>query len=173
MQLNTITLQAVSASPDDLGNALIERIRKGDVSNSPSLEERPGPNTLGTVDDLVGDNEITRLDLLLQASNGREGDYGAHADGTQSGDVGAGRNLMRRELVMQTVTAEEGDCDDLLRRRALVVEDGYRGGWLPPGRGDGERGDLCEAGEFAKAGTTDHGDADGVFSIWIRWEPTR
>lgn len=66
----------MSASPHDLGDAFIERVRERDVSDSSALEESPWPEALGAINHLVWDDEIARLDLLLQAPNGREGDDG-------------------------------------------------------------------------------------------------
>lgn len=70
----------MSAGSHDLSNTFIERVRKRNVGDYSSLEESPWPEALGAVDHLVWDHEIPRLDLLLQASNSREGDDGTNTD---------------------------------------------------------------------------------------------
>lgn len=100
MQGNTLPLQTVPASPHDLSNALIERIRKGNMRDGTPLEERPRPEPLRPIDDLVRDHEIARFDVLLQASDGGEGDDSPHADRAQGGNIGTGRNLVRRKLMV-------------------------------------------------------------------------
>jgi hypothetical protein len=124
VQDNTVTLETVAALAHHLGNTLIEGVTEGDVSDNAALEESPRPYTLGTVNDLVRDDEVAGLDLLLQTADGREGDYATDTDGAQSSDVGAGGNLMRGDLVVRAVAAEEGDGDDLAVVLTLVVQDG-------------------------------------------------
>lgn len=72
---------------------------------------------------------------------------------------------MRRDLVVQAVTAQKGDRELLAVVRALVVQDGDGRGGLAPGRRDVERGDLREARELSQASTADDGDTDGVWDI--------
>jgi hypothetical protein len=162
VQHDPLALQTMSASPYDLRNALIERIAKRNVPNNASLEECKRSDALGAVNDLVRDDEVAGLDLLLQAADGGEGDDGADADGAEGGDVGAGGDLVRRDLVVCAVAAEEGDRDGLLA--VLVVQDRDRGRRRAPGRRDVQRGDLGEAGEFAEAGAADDGDGDGRYN---------
>lgn len=164
MQRDTLTLQAVSTLPHNLGNPLIERIRKRNVGNNTLLKESPRTETLGPVNNLVRHNKVPRLDFLLQTTDGREGDDGTDTDGTQGSDVGASGDLMRRQLVVKAMTTEECDRDELAGGGALVVKDGNRRGGVTPRRGNLERGNLGEAGEFTQTGATDHGDADGVYS---------
>ena len=162
MQYNTLTLQAVSASLHNIGNPLIKRIRKGNVANNALLEECPRPEALGAVNNLVRDDKVPGLDILPQATDGREGDDGAHPDGPQGSDVGTRRDLMGSQLVMQAVATEECNGDKLAGGRTLVVQDGDRGRGITPRRRDGQRRNLGEAGKFSKASTTDDGNADGV-----------
>lgn len=163
VQDDTLTLQAVSTGPDDLGNTLIEGVTEGNVSDDAALEEGEGTDTLGAVDDLVGNDKITGLDLLLQATDGGEGDDGADTDGAQSGDVGAGRDLVGSNLVVQTVTAQEGDGDRLVVVGALVVQDGNGGGGGAPRSRDVQRRNLGEARELTQTSTANNGDTDGLY----------
>lgn len=163
MQCNTITLQAVSTGPHHLGNPLVEWVRKGNVGNHSLLEKCPWTEPLGAINDLVRNHKIAGLDVLPQATDGREGDDGTDTDGTQGGDIGAGGNLMGCQLVMQTVTTQECDCDSLTGALALVVEDGDRRRGVTPRRRDIQRRNLGEARKLSKTSTADDGDSDGVY----------
>lgn len=165
MQRHTLTLQAVSTLPHNLSNPPIKRIRKRNVSNNTLLKERPGTESLSPVNDLVRHHKVPGLDFLLQATDGREGDDSTDTDGAKGSDVGTGGDLMRRQLVVKTMATEECDRDKLAGGGALVVEDGNRRGGVTPRRRDLEAGNLGEAREFAQTGATDHGDANGVYSI--------
>lgn len=132
MQRHALSLQAVSASPNHLGNALVKGITEGDVADDATLEEREGPDTLGAVNDLVRDDEIAGLDLLLQATDSRESDDGADTDGAKGGNVSARGHLMRGDLVVSSVAAKERNSDGLVLDS--VVQDGYRGGGGAPWR---------------------------------------
>lgn len=161
MEDDSIALQAVSAFADHLGNTLIEGIAEGNVCDNTPLEEGPRPEPLGAVNDLIRHDEIARLDLLLQTTDGGESNNASDADGAQSGNVRAGRDLVGSQLVVQAVSAQEGNGDGLGIVLAVVVQDGDRGRGLTPGRRDGERGNLSETWEFAQSGAADHGDRDG------------
>ena len=103
---------------------LVERIREPDVPDDPSLEERPRPDALGPIDDLVRHQKIPRPDFLLQAADGGESDDGADAEGAEGGDVGARGDLVGRELVVQAVAGEEGDGRRVAGCWGGVVQDG-------------------------------------------------
>lgn len=163
MQHDTLSLQAVSASPNDLSNTLIEWVTEGNVSDSTSLEECEWPDALGSVNDLVWNHKIARLDMLLQASHSRESNDGSHADRPQSSNVGSSRHLVGSNLMVKAVTAQEGDSDILAVSRALVVEDSDRSGGLAPGSRDIQGRNLRETREFPESGTTDDGDPDGLY----------
>ena len=100
MECDAVSLQRMSALPDDLGQLLIEGVAKANVSNHASLEEGEWSDALCTVDDLVGDNKVARSHFFLERSNGGEGDDGAYADVSQRGYVSLVLDLMRRELVV-------------------------------------------------------------------------
>lgn len=124
------------------------------MSDDSTLEERERPHALGAINDLVRDDEISRLDLLLQTADGGEGNDAAHAEGAQSGDVGAVGHLVRCEAVVGAVAREEGDGG------RFVAEDRDGGGGHSPWRGDVEGGDGGVAFELLEAGAADHGDVD-------------
>lgn len=81
------------------------------------LEERERADSLGAINDLIWDDEISRLDLFLQATNSRESDNGSNAERTECGNVSTSRHFVWSMFVVQAVASEEGD--------------GYRlaGGW--------------------------------------------
>lgn len=160
MQDDTFTLQAVATFAHDLGDALVEGVGEGNMGNHAVLEESPWSHTLGTVDNLVGDNEVAGLNSLLQTADGGESNDTADTDGAQSSDVCAGGNLVRRELVVWAVTAQESNSDNLVIVFAVVVEDGDRGGGLAPGSGDGQGSNLGEPRELAQTSAADDSDWD-------------
>lgn len=165
---DTLTLETVSTLAHHLGDTLIEGVAEGNVSDNTALEESPWTHTLGAVNNLIGDHEVAGLDLLLQASDGREGNNGGNTDGTEGCDVGASRNLMRGDLVVGTVTAEESNGNSLAVVLALVVQDGDGGGWSAPRGFDGQRGDLAEAGELTQTGASNNSNWDGPCQIHYR-----
>lgn len=124
VQRHAFTLQAVSALAHNLGNALVEGVAEGNVADNTTLEECERADTLGAVNDLVWDDKVAGLDLLLQAADGGESNDCTDTDGAESGNVGACGDLMRGDLVVGTMTAEEGNGDGLVV--VSVVEDGDR-----------------------------------------------
>jgi hypothetical protein len=155
VQDDTVTLQAVSAFANNLGDTLIEGVTEGNVGDNTTLEVGPWANTLGAVNDLIGDNKVTGLDSLLETANSGESNDAADTDGAQSSDVGASGHLVRGNLVVGAVTAEERDGNGLVVVLALVVEDSNRGGRLAPGGGDVQRSNLGESRKLAKTSAAD------------------
>lgn len=133
MESHTVTLQAVSALADNLGDTLVEGITEGNVRNHAALEVGPWPHTLGTVNDLVGDDKVTGLDSLLETADSGESNNATDADGAESSDVGAGRDLVRSDLVVGAMAAQERNSDKLVIVLAVVVEDSDRRRRLAPG----------------------------------------
>lgn len=161
VQTHAVTLEAVAALAHDLGNTLVEGIGEADVADHAALEEGERADALGAVNDLVGDDEVAGLDLFLEGAYGAEGDDGADTEATESGDVGAGGNLVRSDLVVETMAGDEGNGDGLAVAGGRgVVEDGDGRGGLAPGSVDVEGGNGGEAGKRLEAGTTDHRNGD-------------
>lgn len=67
------------------------------------------PNTLSSVDDLIGNDEMTGCNLLSQRADRREGNDSLTTDMLQGGDVCSGRNLTWGDGVMVTVTGNESN----------------------------------------------------------------
>lgn len=66
---------------------------------------------LCSVNDLVGDDNVARADLFLEAAYGREGDDGLDAEVLQGGNVGAGGDFGGRNRVVEAVAGEERERD--------------------------------------------------------------
>lgn len=155
VQDDALALQVLGAAPDDVGNLGVVGVGEGDVADEAVLEEGEGAVALGAVDDLVRDDEVHGADLLAQGADGGEADDGAHAQRPQGGDVGAGGDLVRRELVVLAVAGQEGDG------HAAVFEDQDRRRRITPGR---QRVYACDghvAVDLVEPGAADDGDLDG------------
>ena len=87
MQPYTIALETVAALAHHLGKRRIKRICKHDMPNHAALEKRERSDALGTVDDLVWHDKVTRLNVLAQTTNGGESDDCAHAERAECGNV--------------------------------------------------------------------------------------
>lgn len=151
---NTLSLQGVSALANNSGDLLIEWISKANVSNNATLEEGKWSDALGSVDDLIWNDEIAWLDLLLEGADSREGNDAANADGAEGGNIGAVWNLMWCNGVVGAVTGEES------HDRVLVLEDSNWGGWLSPWSVDVQAGNWGEAIELLETGSADNSDVD-------------
>ena len=151
---NTISLQRVSALANNTGNLLIEWISKADVSDNATLEEGEWSDALGSVDDLIRDDEIARLNLLLERADSRESDDAANTDGAECGNVGTVWNLMWCDGVVCAVAGKEGNDG------VLVLEDGDWGGWASPWSFNVQAGNSGEAIELLQTGSADNGDVD-------------
>lgn len=83
-------------------------------------------DTLGSVDDLIGDDEMTRGNFLSQRTDRREGNDSLTSDVLQGGDICSARNLAGGDAVMGTVTGNEsnegagGERGDIYRRGRLA-----------------------------------------------------
>jgi hypothetical protein len=133
VQDNTVTLEAVPALANNLGDTLIEGVTEGNVSNDTTLEESPWANTLGAINNLVRNDKVARLDLLLETANSGEGNDATDANGTEGSNIGAGRDLMGSDLVVGAVAAQKGNGNDLAIVLALVVQNGDGRGGVAPG----------------------------------------
>lgn len=155
VQDDAVALQVLGAALDDVGDPGVVGVGEGDVADEAVLEEGEGAVALGAVDDLVGDDEVHGADLLAQGADGGEADDGAHAQGAQGGDVGAGGDLVRRELVVLAVAGQEGDGD------AAVLEDQDRRRRVAPGRQRVHARDGHVAVDLVEARAADDADLDG------------
>lgn len=144
------------ASLDDLCQLVVERIRKSNVADNTTLEESKRPDTLCAIDNLVRDDKVHGLDLLLERSDGREGDDASDTEMAESGDIGTVRNLVRRKLVVYAVTGKESHV------HAIVGEnrDG-RGGSAPRGDGVDDSNGLV-AFELGQAGAANDTNMNGL-----------
>jgi hypothetical protein len=81
-------------------------VRETDVGDEPVAEERADA-PLGAVEELVGDDQVQRHVLFLQAADGAGRQDALDAQGLHREDVGAERQLGRREPVADAVPGEE------------------------------------------------------------------
>lgn len=65
----------------------------------------------GSVDDLIGNNNVSWSDFFAEGSNGGEGDDGLDTESLESGDVGSRVDGGRRNGVIGRVSRNEGDED--------------------------------------------------------------
>lgn len=158
MKDDAIPFQMLSAGLDDFCEVAIEWVGKAHMADDPLLEESKGPDTLGTINDLIRDDEVHGLDLRLQGTNSSEGNNTSHANVTQSGYVGTVRNFMRCKLVVDAMTSQESYVG------AVVGEDGDRGCRRPP-RSDGvQSSNGLETFKLAQASTANYGNVDRLCS---------
>lgn len=105
-----------------------ERVTKHGVNDqSLSPEESIHPDALGSVDDLVRDDEMSRFNLFSEGSDGRECDNSLDSDMLESGNVGPSRYFGGGDGVRGTVSGDE--CDLVTRGKG---GDGDGGGGLAP-----------------------------------------
>lgn len=154
VQGRSFALHCAGAGLDHGGHLGVEGIREANMAHQALLEEGEGPDALGAVDDLFGHDKVHGLDVLLEGADGAEGDDAPHADVPQRGDVGAGGDLMGRELVVGAVPREEGDG------HAVVLEDLDRGRGVAPWRQGVDGCDGHVAINLREAGAAYHGDVD-------------
>lgn len=79
------------------------------MRDNPALEKGKRPHPLRPINHLARHHKVLRPNLLLQTADGAEGDDHAHADGAESGDVGAVGDLVGCEGVVRAVAGQEGD----------------------------------------------------------------
>lgn len=154
MQLYTIALHGGGALLDNIHDLGVEWVAKRYVGDKAILKEGKRADTFGAVNDLVRYYKVHRLDLLLQRTDGAEGDDAAHTDVAQSSDVRPRRYLVRRKLVVSTVTSEEGD------RNTAVLKDHDRGRRLAPWCLGVQLCNRRVAIDLVKTSTANDGDVD-------------
>lgn len=111
MQDHTLSLHVLCTGLHNRGETGIKRVGETDMSNDTSLEESERSDALGTVNDLVRNDKVHRLDLLLQRPDSGEGNDASYTDVAQSSDIGAIGDLVGSELVVYAVSSEKSDVD--------------------------------------------------------------
>lgn len=124
------------------------------MADNAALKKGERTDALGPVNDLVRDDEVHGFDRLLERAHGREGNDASHANVSESSNVGSVGDLMWRELVVKTVTGQEGDVD------AFVGEDADGRGGITPRRIGIELRDRLVTLKLAETGTAYDGDAN-------------
>lgn len=132
------SLQSAGELAEELVELEVKGFTETNVSNSSLLKESAGSDTLSAVNDLSRDDKVTGFDVVLERTNSGKSHNSADTNVLESGNVGSGRDVTGRELVVDTVTGQEGNGessgsagDDNGRRsrspRSLNVELGDRG----------------------------------------------
>ena len=158
MKPHAVSFQTMSAFPHNLSNLAVEGVREPHVPHHASFEERERANALGAVDDLVGHNEVPRFDRLLQASDCGESNDSSHAYVSECGDVGAGRDFVGSDFVVQAMAGQKGDWDGLAGGWGRVVKHGDGRGGCAPGSRWLQGRDMSEVREGLQAGAADDCD---------------
>jgi hypothetical protein len=95
---------------DEFDQVVVKRITKHGVGDNPNvLEVGRRSDTLGSVNDTVRNDKISRRDFLSQRTDGGKGDDDLDTDGLECGNVGSGGNFGRGVLMVEAVAGEEGD----------------------------------------------------------------
>lgn len=151
---NTLSLQRVSALANNLGDLLIEWVGEANVPDNATLEEGERSDALGSVDNLVWDDEVAWLDLLLEGADCGEGDDTTDTNRAESGNVGAVWNFMWCNGMICSVAGKKSNDG------VLVLEDGDWGGWNTPWSVDVQAGNWGEAIELLESGATNNSNVD-------------
>lgn len=162
MESHALAFKAVAAFAHDGTDFRVEGVRETYVADHAAFEECEWADSLGAVDDLVGDDEVAGFDGFLEAAYSGEGDDGADAEVAEGGDVGASGDFVGGELVMEAMAGDEGDGDWLACGGRWVVEDGDGRGGSAPGSAWVEGGDVGEVREGLESCAANDGDRDGV-----------
>src|SRR5437899_12826661 len=100
---------AVARGPALLGGFIpAEGVRQGDVRRHAPFEERADA-ALGLVVELVGDDDVPRMQRLLHAAHGADGDDALDAQLLERVDVRAVIDLAWRESMSTAVASQKGD----------------------------------------------------------------
>ena len=83
-----------------------EGLRELHVRRDAAAEERRDP-AAGPVDELIRDDDVERVDVLLERADRARGEDVLHAQHLETEDVGAEVELARKERVPGTVTGEK------------------------------------------------------------------
>jgi hypothetical protein len=167
MQDDTLAFKAMATLPDHIPDILVEGVREGDVQDEAILEEREGTDSFGTIDGLVRDDEITRLDFLGQRTRRRKRNDRSNPQFPQSGDVCSHGDLGRVVLVVDAVASEKRDGDRLARRGRWVFENRDRRRWLAPWRVDVDDRRFGEMLQRVESCPSYHCNVHGIFSYNI------
>lgn len=65
MQYHSFAFEAVTTLSNDLSNGIVKRICKRHMTNKTTFEESEWSNALGSIDHLVWNHEVSRLDFRL------------------------------------------------------------------------------------------------------------
>lgn len=148
---------------NDLVEFQVEGLSKHGMCDESLLEKRRRSDAFRSVDDLRWNNEVTRANLLLQRANGGKGDDGFDADLLQRSDVGSGRNIRGKQIVVRSMARQKGNS-----LSAGGLGHGNWGGWEAPWSGDGESCDGLEVGQVVETCASNNSQMD--FFVECMWQ---
>ncbi len=117
----------------------------------------------GAIDELVGDDELARRQLLLQRTACGDGDQVRDARALQDVDIGAVVDRTRRVDVAAAMARQEDEVG------ALVAAEQQRIGWLAPGRFEPLPMRLFEAGNVIDAAAADDAEDGSGHGELLAW----
>src|SRR2546428_13679205 len=85
------------------------RLGAADVNVLGSLIEVGVRPSVSAIDELIGDHELARLHLRLQAADSRRGDYAGDPDRMHRPEIGAVIDRGRRDRVLAPMSRHESD----------------------------------------------------------------
>jgi cysteine-rich repeat protein len=133
-----------------------ERAVEGDVGDDAVAEERRGP-ALRPVEDLVGDDEVQRRQLLAQRADGADRQQPLDAERLERPDVGAHVDLGGQQDVAAAVAREEGAL------HSAELADRHGPGGLAERRLDLDRAHAAQPGDLVESGAAEDSDLDCLF----------
>lgn len=160
VQNHPFPFETVSAFPNNVTDSFVERVGERDVDHEPILEKGVRSDALCTVDDLVGDDKVSRLDLLRQTPRRAEGDDTPDPELAEGGDVCSHRDFRRVELVVGAVSGQKGHGDGFPGRRGRVFQNRDGGRRSTPRGLDVQDRRLVEVWEVVETSAADDGDVD-------------
>ena len=136
---------------DDTGKLSADGVGETDVGDDAVAEERVDA-VAGTVEELVGDDEVERLVLLFERSDGGDGDDALDAELLESVNIGTEVEFAGHQDMAATMPGEESDLAALERAADVGVR------WSAEGRTNFYFFDFGEAGHGIEPAATDDSD---------------
>jgi hypothetical protein len=143
---------------EDGGKLRASRLVEGDVSDD-AVAEESGFATFGAVEELIGDQELARLEIFPERAHGTDRDDALHAEEFHGVDVGAEVEFRRKDAVAAAVAGEERDALSF-----QSAEDEGVGG-IAEGSFEAEFASVGQSGHGVEAAATDDTDVGKGFGL--------
>ena len=129
-------------------------MREADVRHQ-SVAEKGGHAPAGAIDELIGDHEVERLVLVLQAADGAGRQQVFHAQDLETVDIGAEIQLRGQEPVTDAVAGEKSDT------LSTQSPEHVRRGWIAKRCADMALFAIGELRHVVQTAPPDDSDGDG------------